>query len=873
LGSTDGIGSGNFWLGLNGSGSETDRLAISINGNQTTGVVSNVSISKTLYLSGLTADRALYLDGSKVVNTSSVTGTELGYLSGVTSGIQGQLNAKATFTYVDTQNSAQDIVIGTKASTVYVDTQLATRVAKSGDTMSGNLINSASFISPSFYNTGSSLTYNEVSHKNQWWRVAITGPTQDKIFAEFMLTYSVAGQHAFVHFRVGACFTQSPTITVINSSTYGTPLVQKIRLSMPTASIYDEGYVEMFLGNFDWYEDSVLIKVNPINQSPFYSDYSLYQTITAGTTSGYFYYEVACNSGFEVNQTGTVLKINNGIISAGGAFHCNGISTFTGDMRINSGQQSVSGSNFASQTLIRTDSGTDYGVGTSYSLKTGGTNYQAFYARTFGGSDGAVASSAQSQANGYFCIDVANAGLFKSDSDAKTSIFWANKNSVLLNGKVGIGTTSPEGDLHVKLAGAVNDYWGKLVVKATSLWGDGCSTRSETAGTRFATMFPMMFLNPHIVSDDDGWSYIRMGRSGGVATGRWWEIANRADGSFQIGVERSNQLVINPNGNVGIGTANPSYKLHTEGNIYASGSLLFGTNGTYTSGCIYSDFNYGCIFRGKQNAPAIAHFEWYASDNTNLMSISKHGVLNFYGGASAAAVPQGLSTTAGALVIGAVNKNYNDGWNTGLLMETSETTGISVHDSGEKLASFMYYSGGNRFLMGKDAGSGWGTTPIDIQGELYLNGSPKVGSSTSTEWTLRMDPNDERRAIWAPQKFVPIFDTLNVPDYVNWNGLSVFDVLYLPVACNILFQGFFTFFTNAVGQRYAYARLYHTQSNTYYYPEATKFFNLTSNHEVVPINHFFYHLPAGNYDLYMFGGGNVLVDGNDRAVFSAIVFT
>jgi hypothetical protein len=129
------------------------------------------------------------------------------------------------------------------------------------------------------------------------------------------------------------------------------------------------------------------------------------------------------------------------------------------------------------------------------------------------------------------------------------------------------------------------------------------------------------------------------------------------------------------------------------------------------------------------------------------------------------------------------------------------------------------------------------------------------------------------KCIWTPKKYVTIYDTPNIPDYVNWNGLSASNVLYLDIASNILFQGFFTFFTNAVGQRFAYARLYHAASNTYYYPEATKFFNITSNHEVVPINHFFYNLPAGNYDLYMFGGGNVQVDGNDRAVFSAIVFT
>jgi hypothetical protein len=46
-------------------------------------------------LSGLTASRALQTDGSKNLQSSSVTTTELGFLSGVTSAIQTQLNSKA----------------------------------------------------------------------------------------------------------------------------------------------------------------------------------------------------------------------------------------------------------------------------------------------------------------------------------------------------------------------------------------------------------------------------------------------------------------------------------------------------------------------------------------------------------------------------------------------------------------------------------------------------------------------------------------------------------------------------------------------------------------------------------------------------------
>ena len=60
----------------------------------------------TITDSNLTASRALASDGSGKVAVSSVTATELGYLSGVTSALQTQLNAKASFTQpVESKNA------------------------------------------------------------------------------------------------------------------------------------------------------------------------------------------------------------------------------------------------------------------------------------------------------------------------------------------------------------------------------------------------------------------------------------------------------------------------------------------------------------------------------------------------------------------------------------------------------------------------------------------------------------------------------------------------------------------------------------------------------------------------------------------------
>jgi hypothetical protein len=156
-------------------------------------------------------------------------------------------------------------------------------------------------------------------------------------------------------------------------------------------------------------------------------------------------------------------------------------------------------------------------------------------------------------------------------------------------GRVGIRTESPQGDLHVQLAGAVNDFWGKLVVKTTSFWGDGTATRSETAGVQYATVFPMMYMIPHIVSDDEGWCRIRMGRAGGVQTGRWWEVANRVDSFFQIGVEGASQFVINPNGNVGIPANLTAGSFVSSTNVGIGTASLTGVLDVYNTSADYTN--------------------------------------------------------------------------------------------------------------------------------------------------------------------------------------------------------------------------------------------------------------------------------------------
>ena len=62
----------------------------------TTGTITTLTMTNAPILSSLTASTALVADSSKHITSSATTSTELGYVSGVTSAIQTQLNGKAS---------------------------------------------------------------------------------------------------------------------------------------------------------------------------------------------------------------------------------------------------------------------------------------------------------------------------------------------------------------------------------------------------------------------------------------------------------------------------------------------------------------------------------------------------------------------------------------------------------------------------------------------------------------------------------------------------------------------------------------------------------------------------------------------------------
>jgi hypothetical protein len=85
-----GGGGGGTWGSITGTLSDQTDLQSALDGKQAT----ITGAATTIDTEDLTASRALVSDGSGKVAVSDVTSTELGYVSGVTSAVQTQINSK-----------------------------------------------------------------------------------------------------------------------------------------------------------------------------------------------------------------------------------------------------------------------------------------------------------------------------------------------------------------------------------------------------------------------------------------------------------------------------------------------------------------------------------------------------------------------------------------------------------------------------------------------------------------------------------------------------------------------------------------------------------------------------------------------------------
>lgn len=148
----------------------------------------------------------------------------------------------------------------------------------------------------------------------------------------------------------------------------------------------------------------------------------------------------------------------------------------------------------------------------------------------------------------------------ENDPDDSIGLWQAGAERLtVINGRIGIGTADPLGPLDVRIPGGIGT-WDRLVVTTSTDWGDG-ATQYVTIGAGGAA--GIMLRNPHVVwQKEENRASIRYGRSGGVATGRWWDVGVRTGNAFSVALENSlHALWLTQEGRVGIGTTSPGKTL------------------------------------------------------------------------------------------------------------------------------------------------------------------------------------------------------------------------------------------------------------------------------------------------------------------------
>jgi hypothetical protein len=161
---------------------------------------------------------------------------------------------------------------------------------------------------------------------------------------------------------------------------------------------------------------------------------------------------------------------------------------------------------------------------------------------------------------GIYSLNGSHLGLYTNGANSGSSL--SLRLFVASSGTVGIGTDNPGGPLDVRVAGTSS--WDRFVATATTLWGDG-STAYVTIGAGGAA--GIMMFNPHVVwNSSQSIAGIRLGRSGGVSTGDYFEIGTRSSNEFWLSRNASTSIIyVSATNNVGLGTAAPTNLLHLAG--------------------------------------------------------------------------------------------------------------------------------------------------------------------------------------------------------------------------------------------------------------------------------------------------------------------
>jgi hypothetical protein len=218
-------------------------------------------------------------------------------------------------------------------------------------------------------------------------------------------------------------------------------------------------------------------------------------------------------------------------------------------------------------------------------------------------------------------------------------------------------------------------------------------------------------------------------------------------------------LTVTTGQTLNVGTSGTTSPLNVYGLITGSngltlsaGGVIIGQGGTYTNGSIYSDANWGMLFRSRQSSPTLGEFAFANTSDTKLMTIFSSG---------AVVIPTSISSTSsstGVLVLSAGGLAIGSTTNA-----TSYTNGGGITNAGGFATALDAYFGSQLFVgtgnnLNGERGvyidnTNTGTSALSIlrlrnstgsDAVIFLNGANRTTDGGASTLTIRNDGGSVR---------------------------------------------------------------------------------------------------------------------------------